>query len=690
MIKTSSIASSFRGDINGLRAWAVLAVILYHFGVPGFGGGFVGVDVFFVISGFLMTGIVVSSLERGKFSLLAFYLARARRILPALIVLCAVLLALGWWVLLPVDYKALGTHAVFSLAFLSNIKFWREAGYFDAASHEKWLLHTWSLAVEWQFYLLLPLVLLAVWKWRPGRRPVMVVMAVGLLVSLALSVVATPLRPTAAFYLLPTRAWEMLAGGMVYLLANRRALTARQQTALEAAGIALVIGSIAGFDASSPWPGWRAVVPVLGTVGVLLAARSVSGWTGNPVAQWLGTRSYSLYLWHWPIVVALTYLEWQSDPKAIAVGLVLTLVLGDLSYRLVETPARIHLGRLRMGWGAGLLLGSAVAVIMLGVGVRLMEGIAGRFSASVEQVASESSNKNPRYDECFTKGGAQSPSCMYGGSKLRAILIGDSHADAVTTGLAAAVTDARDGIMDWSYVSCPTLLGVKNLSPKYTPNEKCGEFLMWAVQKLADVPKDVPLVIVNRTSVYAVGHNELWENDANTPAVYFSKPYTTASTAFIAEFAQRLTETACQLAKDRPVYLVRPIPEMGVDVPKAMSRAMSWGQHKEISISLADYHQRHAFVWAAQDAARDQCGVKILDPLPYLCWDGRCHGTKNGRPLYYDDDHLSEYGNKLLVPMFAEVFQGVSVPKQPSYNSGGVEQHLRERDGDAQTNPDDL
>lgn len=560
--------------------------------------------------------------------------------------------------MLPVDYKALGTHAVFSLAFLSNIKFWREAGYFDAASHEKWLLHTWSLAVEWQFYLLLPLVLLAVWKWRPGRRPVMVVMAVGLLASLALSVVATPLRPTAAFYLLPTRAWEMLAGGLVYLLANRWPLTARQRTALEAAGMALVMGSIAGFDASSPWPGWRALVPVLGTVAVLLAAQPVSRWTGNPVAQWLGTRSYSLYLWHWPIVVALTYLEWQTDPKAIAAGLALTLVLGDLSYRLVETPARVHLARLRMGWGAvALLLGGAAAVAAPGVGVRSMEGIAGRFPASVDEVSRESNNLKPRRDECFTKGGTQSPSCMYGGDRLRAILIGDSHADAVTTGLAAAVPNARDGIMDWSYVSCPTLLGVKNLSPKYRPDEKCGEFLSWAVQKLANVPKDVPLVIVNRTSVYAVGHNEPWEKDANIPAVYFTQRYETATQTFLSEFAQRLTDTACQLAKDRPVYLMRPIPEMGIDVPRAMSRAMSLGQHREISISLTDYHQRHAFAWAAQDAARDQCGVKILDPLPYLCPDGRCHGAKDGRPLYYDDDHLSEYGNKLLVPMFAEVFR---------------------------------
>ena len=156
--------NSFRQDINGLRAIAVIAVVLFHFNASWMPGGFAGVDVFFVISGFLMTGIIFRGIEQENFSILKFYVARANRIIPALAVLCLVLLVFGWFYLTPLDYKALGKHAASSVAFLSNIIYWRESGYFDAASHEKWLLHTWSLSVEWQFYILYPLVLVAMRK----------------------------------------------------------------------------------------------------------------------------------------------------------------------------------------------------------------------------------------------------------------------------------------------------------------------------------------------------------------------------------------------------------------------------------------------------------------------------------------------------------------------------------------------
>lgn len=653
-MKTKS--TSFRDDINGLRAWAVLAVIFYHFGINGFSGGFVGVDVFFAISGFLMTGIVVEGLEKSrtsKFSVFEFYMARARRILPALIVLCAALLTLGWWTLLPLDYELLGTHSAAGITFLSNIQFWREAGYFDTQSHDKWLLHTWSLAVEWQFYLILPLVLVAVWKWRPNRKSVTIVLLAGLLASLALSVIVTPLKPSAAFYLLPTRAWEMLAGGLVYLLVNRLVLNTGIRSAFEVAGFALIIGAIIWFDSSSSWPGWRALIPVIGTLLVLLAARSNSIWTGPAVIQWVGTRSYSLYLWHWPIVVTLTYLGQQTNPTYIAIGLGLTLVLGHLSYHLVESPTRRHLNKLSTSKSVAGLLGCTIAVTVVGLSVYLNQGISGRFDSKIEAISLESLNQNPRRDECLLLTGVASPSCTFGGKDLQVIVLGDSHANATVSAVVSAAPSANIGIMEWSYSGCPIIQGVHSAA-----RQQCGAFVDWTIQKLQTIPTNVPVIIINRHAQFAFGANENI-SQKKTPQVYFSKPYLTPEPEFLEEYARNLTNTACHIAKNRTVYLVRPIPEMGIDVPMRMARSEISGTQKDIYVTLADYNERQAFVVKAQDAARDRCGVKILDPLPYLCSDSRCYGAKNNRPLYRDDDHLSEHGNKVLVPMFSEVFRHV-------------------------------
>lgn len=644
----------FRDDINGLRAWAVIAVILYHFGVSGFTGGFVGVDIFFAISGFLMTGIVLEGLERSKtspFSLLRFYMARARRILPALTALCAILLVVGWLVLTPLDYQMLGTHSVAGITFLSNIQFWREAGYFDTQSHEKWLLHTWSLAVEWQFYIILPLILMAVWKWRPTRHTVTLAMLAGFVTSLSLSIAVTPLAPSAAFYMLPTRAWEMIAGGIVYLLANRLMLTSAIRRFLETIGFALIIASIIGFNSSSSWPGWRALVPVIGTSIILLAARTNSIWTGSALTQWLGTRSYSLYLWHWPIVVATYYLDQQENSTAIAIGLALTLVLGNLSYNLVETPARRYLTNFSLRENAAVLLSFAIAVALAGLGVRLNHGVSGRLPADVEAISLESQDINPRRTECLLMSGTVSPSCTFGGKDLQAIVLGDSHANAIVSAITAAVPSPNGAVMEWTYSSCPIIKGVHS-----TERKQCGEFVDWAIQELNSIPRNVPVVIINRHAQYAFGANEN-AHEVNTPQVYFTKQYKISEPAFLKEYAQNLKDTACEIAKNRTVYLVRPIPEMGVDVPTRMARAAMSGVQKEIFISLAAYYKRQAFIWKAQDAAHDQCGVKILNPLPYLCSENRCLGSKNNRPLYRDDDHLSESGNKVLVPMFSDVFE---------------------------------
>lgn len=422
---------TFRDDINGLRAWAVVSVILFHFHVPGFAGGFVGVDVFFVISGFLMTGIIIRGLEKPRaegihsFSLIGFYLARGVRIIPALLVLCMTLLAIGWFVLPTIEYRSLGAHSTSALGFLSNFKFWAEAGYFDTASHEKWLLHTWSLSVEWQFYLILPLIILLVWKIAPGRRAATIAAAIIFIVSLALSVFLSNTNPSAAFYLLHTRAWEMLAGGLVFLLADRLTLAERSRQWLYAAGFALIALSVAIFDSTTVWPGWKALVPVLGTAMVLVAARQKAFLSGHVLIQRLGDWSYSLYLWHWPLAVALVYLGLQGDPIAIICSLILTLLGGWLSFRFVEGPTRSKL-RMPIPTTMGVLACVTILAAAPGVGIYLKNGVPGRLSAEVEGIFAEADNRNPRMEECHAVDGRNVPGCTYGGSTLGAIVIGDS------------------------------------------------------------------------------------------------------------------------------------------------------------------------------------------------------------------------------------------------------------------------
>lgn len=662
MTDMSPPRTEFRQDINGLRAWAVVAVVLYHFGVPGFGGGYVGVDIFFVLSGFLMTGIVVNGLERGSFSVWGFYMARARRIVPALVVLCAVLMALGWFALLPPDYQMLGKHVFAALGFFSNLSFFGEAGYFDAGAYDKWLLHTWSLSVEWQFYLLLPLAAWAVWRWRPGRPAQLGLILVAGFLSLALCVIATPFKPIASFYFLPTRAWEMLAGGAVFMLSGRWPLSARQRQAIETLGLALIVTAIAAFDVASAWPGWRAAVPVAATVMVLWA-QSRSPWTGNAAAQWLGDRSYSLYLWHWPVVVALAYLELQHSALAIVAALALTLALGHLSYHQVEVRARRWLAQARPHQGLAGLIAAVVLVAGTGELARRLDGIGGRFASEVDIAANEERNINPRRGECLVQSGARSPQCLYGGPQLAVIALGDSHVNALVTGLAAALPGPGMGAMELSYRACPYLPGMQHLPAKrvqFGDSYQCTEFTDAARAHIATLPggpDGVPVVMMARYARAAFSSND---GDAidGMPEVYFSKIHATPTPEFLAEFSQHFVNGVCAMSAQRPVYLLRPIPEMRVNVPQRLARKMAFGAGREVTIPIDSYWRRNRWVWDMQDAARDRCGARILDPLPLLCRDGRCFGSQEGRPLYSDHGHLSEWGNKLLQPMFAQVFAG--------------------------------
>ena len=253
----NALPADFRADVNGLRALAVSAVLLFHFNVPGFAGGFAGVDVFFVISGYLMTSIISRRLDDGNFSMGGFYRDRLLRIAPALVVLCGAMLAFGWFYLHWYEYRKLARHILASLGFVSNIVYFNESGYFDHSPFKRWLLHTWSLSVEFQFYVLYPVLCSLIVRWFGWRR-VLPIVAVIAALAFALSVYASPRYPSGAFYLLPTRAWELLAGALAFFLpAPVSAVRAR---VLGYTGMLLIVASVMLISERTVWPGgprWR-------------------------------------------------------------------------------------------------------------------------------------------------------------------------------------------------------------------------------------------------------------------------------------------------------------------------------------------------------------------------------------------------------------------------------------------------
>ena len=654
-MKLGTSAVSFRNDINGLRAYAVIAVLLFHFQIPWLSAGFLGVDIFFVISGFLMTTIIVRGLEKGNFSIWKFYMARIRRIVPALMFLIAVLLALGWFILPTPDYKALGLESVSSSAFISNIYFWLTSGYFDASAHDKWLLHTWTLGVEAQFYVLLPVFLTILWRIKPQAKTLLWGLIFAFFASFVLSVVASSSKPAAAFYLLPTRGWEFIAGGLVFFAGRELKWLERFSKTFLWAGFSLLLLSFILIDSNFSWPSGWALLPVMATAFIMLAQQSTSVLTAHPIAQWLGDRSYSLYLWHWPIVVALHFSSLHTDWFWISGGLILSFLLGDLSYRLIETPTRVYFSKASIGKEV-LAIGTTVALVGISaVSVQLLV-FDGRISEKIETIAKEANNTYSDQNKCInisTK--TNKPiDCKFNNLELGVISTGDSHASAVFTALGVAAEKSGFNAMHWAKNGCPTLKGAEFQNRALG----CYAFNEEAFLRLNSEFKHLPVVLVSRLTRALIGGNEDDISAQGVPHVYFKEQINDGfSQAYQSQFEASLVETSCMLAKDRAVYLVRPIPEMGIHVPKTLSRNMIFGRDSsDIRITLNEYHQRHDFVWKAQDLASEQCGVKILNPLLYLCDEQYCYSSKEGRPLYLDDNHMSEYGNKLLVPMFEQVF----------------------------------
>lgn len=651
--------AGFRTDINGLRAWAVISVVFFHFLVPGFSGGFTGVDIFFVISGYLMTDIIVSGLAQNKFSFRLFYLARAKRIIPALYAMILLLLGAGWFFLPTPDYQELASQANYALAFISNIDFAGAAGYFDSEAHEKWLLHTWSLAAEWQFYLLFPIFLWAAFRLLRGNLTALFISVATLfLISLGYSIYISPQDPNAAFYLLPARAWEMAAGGLVFFLTRWQGKPKFNSSIANTGyilGWLFMLLPFVFFHSDLVWPGAWALFPVLGTMLVLASARQNNPMVGHPLAQWLGTRSYSIYLWHWPFAVLLFFMGMQTSVPAVVGAILLSLLLGDLSYRLIENPVRIlFYGRRKRALTAIFV----VALIVCAVPAQWIRNgvLPERLPPAVEQLAGAINDVNPRRSECTeSSSSGMAAECTYGGPELGLIVLGDSHAASLMLSAKAVLPSEELHVLDWSLTGCPAIDGIQSAEDR---SYRCDDFIDYALERSEDLPAHVPVLMSNRFAQYVISRDANAVTGVNgAPEYYISEPHRERSAEFFQEFSAAITETACEFAEDRPVYVLKPTPEMPVSVPQFMARTKFFqGNAERVSISLQHYKARQSVILTALEQAVTECGVTLLDPLPIFCQDGVCWGDKAGLPIYFDDDHLNEYGASYLKPVLAEIF----------------------------------
>jgi peptidoglycan/LPS O-acetylase OafA/YrhL len=331
----------YRPEIDGLRAVAVIPVILYHAGFELFSGGFIGVDVFFVLSGYLITSILLGEHESGKFSLVGFYERRARRILPALFFVMAASIPFAWAYLWPEDLKDFSQSIVAVSTFASNFLFWTESDYFDATAELKPLLHTWSLAVEEQFYVLFPLFLAVTWGF--GKRQMFFLVVAVAALSLVAAEWASVRFPSASFYLLPTRAWELLLGALVAFYMFRKT-DIRGNQSLSILGLAVLAFSILAFDEQTPFPGLIALIPTIGVVFIVLYTREgmlVHKALSNRLLVGVGLISYSAYLWHQPIFAFSKHRSIDEPTVGLLISLIaLTFALSWASWRFVEQPFR--------------------------------------------------------------------------------------------------------------------------------------------------------------------------------------------------------------------------------------------------------------------------------------------------------------------------------------------------------------
>ncbi|SON57016.1 O-acetyltransferase OatA [Hartmannibacter diazotrophicus] len=666
-----------RLEIDGLRAVAVVPVILFHAGVPAFSGGFVGVDVFFVISGYLITTLLVEDIEAGRFSLAAFYERRARRILPALFLVMAASVPFAWMWMLPEQMHDFAQSLLAVSLFGSNFLFWRQSGYFGAASEEQPFLHTWSLAVEEQYYLLFPLLLLFLWRF--GRNRAFWMIAGGAFASLVLSEWMGRHSPSANFYLLPTRAWELFAGSIAAILLRRRR-GVRGNEFLALSGLAAIVAPVFVYDETTPFPGVHALVPVLGVVLLILYAQRetlVARLLASRPFVGIGLISYSAYLWHQPLFAfaRIRFPDRAGEPMLLGLA-VLSLLLAAVTWRFVEQPFRSRSspvlsrrGAVFAASAAGLLLFS-----VFGLAGIIRDGFAGRVPGAV--VAALAAGQDRAGTQCNFDAAHPTPpnpvaGCLHVGASGRplVVLLGDSHAMAISQEVTAQLLAAGFNVYAVSSSGCPPVPGL-SISLK-GDDGACPRFVA-GVLDYAERAGAASLVLTARFPLYLSGR--LFDNGEG--GVEYGAPIVADVVGADVEGAnlngvaasgeadrrsrvlRRYEEGIMEMARRFHLVLVDPIPEAGWDVPNLVARRIMYGEGTApLTTSLARYRERASDVLALFGRLASGSGRITVAPVyKALCDEGtgRCVDADGSGTYYFDDDHLSNAGARRIAPVIVE------------------------------------
>jgi peptidoglycan/LPS O-acetylase OafA/YrhL len=635
---------SYRPEIDGLRAIAVLSVLFYHAEFAGLPGGFMGVDIFFVISGFLITSFIIKDLSAGTFSFTNFWERRARRILPPLFVVVAATLVAGWFILLHIDLRELGHEMASQSLFSSNLLFTKQGGYFDRASDLKPLLHTWSLAVEEQFYLFFPLFLFLVTRYlKPGLS---LVLWSATIISLLIALICVDISQRYAFYLLPFRGWELLAGALIAVGAIPAKASATTKEAVSMAGVALLVAGLLFYDKSLLFPGYVALLPVVGTAAIIW---SNTGYTTH-VGKWLswtpmtaiGLISYSLYLWHWPVLVLARYVSvpyaefhWWIRLAGVAVCLLLAIA----TWYFVEQPVRrktvlrstrsIYLTSF-----AGLaLMGACGLALVYGNGMphRLDEQVA-LYAGGIDDINPDrhrcdqpSVDRIRAGDVCETNAQAGRPSFA---------LWGDSHGDAIAPAFVNASVRANKNGYLLTARGCPPILDTENSDVVYRYNckEQNDAFLDLILREQIQrvyLAAYWSSVLSERGKIVHAG--EQWQTAAD-------ERYPNANMAALARTLDKLQKHGIA------VSVLVDVPTASIDPPRMLAMQEYAGIEKKFALPAAAYRDALENGIYAFRRLYDARHLAFIDPGTLLCDTQTCRTEVDGRSLYHDRTHLSVFG----------------------------------------------